>query len=121
MMVGVASDLFAMVYVAKEHKVYVLNSSGTAPSGATLEHLNELGYRWDAHDWGPFSGMPIFGILSVTVPGTVWGWDALEKHFEEMVHTWTAASSGADLPKYRTGAHLWKRQRATACRCYQEP
>ena len=46
-MVGVASDLFAVIYVAKEHKVYVLNSSGMAPSGATLERLNKLGYRSD--------------------------------------------------------------------------
>src|SRR5712672_3068006 len=51
MMVGVASDLFAVIYIAKEHKVYVLNSSGTAPTGATLEHLNELGYRWDPKNW----------------------------------------------------------------------
>src|ERR1700723_2676785 len=47
MMVGVASDLFAVIYVAKEGKVYVLNASGTAPTGATLEHLNGLVYRWD--------------------------------------------------------------------------
>src|ERR1700731_4805019 len=32
--VGVASDLFAILYIAKEHKLYVLNSSGMAPTGA---------------------------------------------------------------------------------------
>src|SRR5471032_749144 len=36
MMVGVAGDLFAVIYIAKEHKIYVLNASGTAPTGATL-------------------------------------------------------------------------------------
>jgi gamma-glutamyltranspeptidase/glutathione hydrolase len=81
MMVGVASDLFAVIYIAKEHKVYVLNSSGTAPTGATLEHLNELGYHWDPKNWGPTSGMPISGILPVTVPGTVWGWQAALQRF----------------------------------------
>jgi gamma-glutamyltranspeptidase/glutathione hydrolase len=84
MMVGVASDLFALVYVAKDHKVYVLNASGTAPSGATVERFNKLGYRWDPHNWGPTSGMPINGILPVTVPGTVWGWDAVERRFGKL-------------------------------------
>src|SRR6202451_3128608 len=30
MMVGVGGDIFALVYVAKENKIYVLNASGTA-------------------------------------------------------------------------------------------
>ncbi len=81
MMVGVASDLFAVIYIAKDHKVYVLNASGTAPSGATLAHLNELGYHWNPKDWGPASGMPRAGILPVTVPGTVWGWQAALQRF----------------------------------------
>jgi hypothetical protein len=77
-------DLFALVYVAKDHKVYVLNASGTAPTGATVGRLNELGYRWDPHNWGPGSGMPINGILPVTVPGTVWGWEAVERRFGKL-------------------------------------
>ena len=81
MMVGIASDLFAVFYIAKDHKVYVLNASGTAPSGATLEHLNELGYHWDPRNWGPTSGMPQGGILAVTVPGAVWGWQAALQRF----------------------------------------
>lgn len=81
MMVGVASDLFAVIYVAKDRKVYVLNASGTAPTGATLEHLNELGYHFDPKNWGPTSGMPPGGILPVTVPGAVWGWQAVLERF----------------------------------------
>jgi gamma-glutamyltranspeptidase / glutathione hydrolase len=81
MMVGVASDLFTVVYIAKAHRAYVLNASGTAPSGATLEHLNELGYRWDPKNWAPSSGMPPGGILPVTVPGAVWGWQAVLQRF----------------------------------------
>ena len=84
MMVGVASDLFAVIYIAKERKVYVLNASGTAPTGATLERLNELGYQWDPKDWGPRSGMPSTGILPVTVPGTVWGWQAVLERFGKL-------------------------------------
>jgi len=72
---GMAGDLFAIIYVAKEKKLHVLNASGMAPSGATLAHYNELGYRADPRNWGPGSGMPTHGILTVTVPGSVWGWD----------------------------------------------
>jgi gamma-glutamyltranspeptidase/glutathione hydrolase len=81
MMVGVGGDMFAIVYMAKPHKLYVLNASGTAPSGATLKHFNALGYRADPANWGPGSGMPLHGILTVTVPGTVWGWEAVLKRF----------------------------------------
>ena len=36
MNVGMGGDLFAIIYVAKDHKLHVLNASGMAPSGATL-------------------------------------------------------------------------------------
>ncbi len=79
--VGIASDLFAVIYIAREHKLYMLNSSGMAPSGATLARFNKLGYRWNPKNYGPMSGMPIWGILPVTVPGTVWGWQEVLKRF----------------------------------------
>src|SRR5262245_57738267 len=78
---GVGGDLFAIIYVAKEKKLYTLNASGMAPSGATLERFNALGYHADPERWGPGSGMPRYGILTVTVPGTVWGWDELLRRF----------------------------------------
>jgi gamma-glutamyltranspeptidase/glutathione hydrolase len=81
MMVGIGGDLFAIVYIAREHKVYVLNASGTAPSGATVPRFNKLGYAWNPKNWGPGSGMPTGGILPVTVPGAVWGWQAVLKRF----------------------------------------
>jgi gamma-glutamyltranspeptidase/glutathione hydrolase len=81
MMVGVGADLFAVVYIAKEQKIYVLNATGTAPTGATIGHFNELGYHWDPKNWGPTSGMPGYGILTVTVPGTVWGWQEVLRRF----------------------------------------
>jgi len=84
MMEGLGGDLFAVIYVAKEHKVYVLNASGTAPTGATLERLNELGYHWDSKNWGPGSGMPEHGILPVTVPGAAWGWQQVLSRFGTM-------------------------------------
>jgi gamma-glutamyltranspeptidase/glutathione hydrolase len=81
MSVGVASDVFAVIYIAKEHKTYVLNASGMAPTGATLERLNQLGYHWNPENWGPSSGMPQSGILAVTVPGAVWGWQGVLQRF----------------------------------------
>ncbi|MEP6885184.1 MAG: gamma-glutamyltransferase family protein [Gammaproteobacteria bacterium] len=84
MMVGMGGDLFAVIYIAKEKKIYVLNSSGMAPSGATLARFNSLGYRWNPKNWGPGSGMPENGILPVTVPGAVWGWSATLKRFGKL-------------------------------------
>jgi len=84
MNVGPGGDLFAIVYVAKENKLYALNASGKAPSGQTLARMNSLGYNWDPENWGPGSGMPINGILSVTVPGSVWGWDEVSRRFGTM-------------------------------------
>ena len=84
MMEGLGGDLFAVIYVAKERKVYVLNASGTAPTGATVERLNELGYHWDPKNWGPMSGMPVYGILPVTVPGAAWGWQEVLKRFGKL-------------------------------------
>ena len=84
MMVGMGGDLFAVIYIAKERKIYVLNASGTAPTGATLERLNSLGYQWDPQNWGPGSGMPHYGILPVTVPGALWGWQAVLKRFGKL-------------------------------------
>lgn len=84
MMTGMAGDLFAIIYVAKENKLYTLNSSGKAPSGQTLARMSSLGYAWNPANWGPGSGMPPRGILTVTVPGSVWGWDEVLRRFGTM-------------------------------------
>jgi gamma-glutamyltranspeptidase/glutathione hydrolase len=71
MMDGIGGDLFAIVYDAGTNKVYGLNASGWAPKGLTSEFLHSKGLQW----------MPSSGIHSVTVPGTVAGWDALLSRF----------------------------------------
>ncbi len=71
---GVGGDLFAIVYEAKTGKLYGLNSSGWAPAGLTPEFLRSKG----------ISEMPQKGIHSVTVPGTVDGWDKLLTKFGRM-------------------------------------
>jgi gamma-glutamyltranspeptidase / glutathione hydrolase len=84
MNVGFGGDLFALVYVAKEHRVVALNASGIAPSGATLARMQALGYAYDSQHWGPGSGMPSGGVLDVTVPGAAWGWDELLRRYGTM-------------------------------------
>jgi gamma-glutamyltranspeptidase/glutathione hydrolase len=69
---GIGGDMFAIVYVAKEHKLIGINASGWAATGVTPELLESKGF--DAH-----TGMPGFGILTVDVPGAVDGWDQLLK------------------------------------------
>ena len=71
MMDGIGGDLFAIYWEAKTGKLYGLNSSGWAPKGLTIEHLKAKGA----------TAMPARGIDSVTVPGTVAGWNALHKRF----------------------------------------
>jgi len=84
MMVGLGGDLFAVIYIAKERKIYVLNASGMAPAGATVARYQQLGYSWNPKNWGPGSGMPQHGILTVTVPGVVWGWQSALKRFGKL-------------------------------------
>jgi gamma-glutamyltranspeptidase/glutathione hydrolase len=62
--VGIAGDLFVIIYIAKENKLYQLNASGIAPSGLSLARMNSLGYKWNPANYGPGSGMPSGGILT---------------------------------------------------------
>lgn len=112
MNVGVAGDLFAIIYTAKDHKLHVLNASGMAASGQTVAFMNSKGYRADPANWGPQSGMPLRGILTVTVPGAAWGWqEVLDKYgtmtFKQVLEpAATYASEGVALPE--RSAHDWQ-------------
>jgi gamma-glutamyltranspeptidase/glutathione hydrolase len=112
MNVGPGGDLFLIVYSAKDHKLYALNASGKAPSGATPEHFAALGYHADPRNWGMGSGMPTFGILPVTVPGAAWGWDAVLKRFGTMslAQVLAPAIGYADegFPVSQRIAHDWR-------------
>jgi gamma-glutamyltranspeptidase/glutathione hydrolase len=69
---GIGGDLFALVYIAKEDKLYGLNASGWSPRGMTLEFLRGKGVTGQ---------LPARGVYTVTVPGVVAGWDALRERF----------------------------------------
>jgi gamma-glutamyltranspeptidase/glutathione hydrolase len=68
---GIGGDLFALVYVAKDKKLYALNSAGWAPSGWTPAFFEKLGQK----------RVPNSGVNAATVPGAVSGYDALLKRF----------------------------------------
>ncbi|MGH9562669.1 MAG: gamma-glutamyltransferase [Terracidiphilus sp.] len=126
MMVGVGGDVFAVIYSAKDKKTYVLNASGTASSGATLSHFNSLGYHWNPQNWGPSSGMPLHGILPVTVPGAVWGWQAALKRFGTMsfkeVLQPAAEYAERGFPVSERIAHEWRLPNALPLeKCCTEP
>jgi gamma-glutamyltranspeptidase/glutathione hydrolase len=71
---GVGGDLFAIVWDAKTQKLYGLNASGRAGSGATLEDLRQRG----------LTKMPELGGVPVTVPGCVDGWFELHRRFGKL-------------------------------------
>ena len=80
MWTGLSGDMFAIIYTAKDHQLHVINASGIAASGQTLKFMNDHGYKWDPKNINPGSGMPK-GVLSVTVPGAIWGWqEVLDKY-----------------------------------------
>ncbi len=66
-MTGIGGDMFAIVWLAKEQKLVALNAAGRAGSLMTREALAARGFK---------SGLQQ-GVLSVTVPGALAGWDML--------------------------------------------
>ena len=64
---GVGGDMFALIRHDHEKKVHALNGSGRAPAAANIGELRSAGhYR-----------MPQEGPYSVSVPGTVHGWETI--------------------------------------------
>src|SRR5215212_11723159 len=75
---GIGGDLFAIVYSAKENKLYGLNGSGRSPLGLTYEQMKaEL-------DKSDRKTIPPRGMLPISVPGTVDAWSELHKKFGKL-------------------------------------
>jgi gamma-glutamyltranspeptidase/glutathione hydrolase len=75
---GIGGDLFAIVYSAKEHRLYGLNGSGRSPRGLSYgqvkSQLEKLHREY----------LPPTGMLSISVPGCVDAWDELHKKFGKL-------------------------------------
>src|SRR5438477_10649321 len=75
---GVGGDLFAIVYSAKDNKLYGLNGSGRSPSGLSYDQMKaELAQlKRDT--------IPPVGLLPISVPGTVDAWAELHRKFGKL-------------------------------------
>jgi gamma-glutamyltranspeptidase/glutathione hydrolase len=75
---GIGGDLFAIVYSAKENKLYGINGSGRSPLGLNYDEmkaeLDKLGRKT----------IPPRGMLPISVPGCVDAWSELHKKFGKL-------------------------------------
>src|SRR6478609_5307849 len=71
MMTGMGGDMFATVWVAKEHRLVAINASGRAGALMTREALLARGRKQ----------MPARGVETVTVPGALAGWAELLRKY----------------------------------------
>ena len=75
---GIGGDLFAIVWSAKEQKLFGLNASGRSPMGLSYDglkaELDKLGV----------TTIPPRGVLPISVPGAVDGWYELHGKFGKM-------------------------------------
>ncbi|MBK8701968.1 MAG: gamma-glutamyltransferase [Saprospiraceae bacterium] len=71
---GIGGDLFAIVWSAKDQKLYGLNASGRSPKSLSLDWFKKNGY----------TSIPPTGPLPVSVPGAVDGWFELHAKFGKL-------------------------------------
>src|SRR5438477_8201635 len=75
---GIGGDLFAIVYNAKENKLYGLNGSGRSPLGLSYEQMKTELAKLNRKT------IPPRGMLPISVPGTVDAWGELHKKFGKL-------------------------------------
>src|SRR3954465_460155 len=75
---GVGGDLFAIVYSAKENKLYGINGSGRSPLGLTFEQMKSELAKLHRDT------IPPTGMLPISVPGCVDAWSELHNKFGKL-------------------------------------
>src|SRR5437879_13643546 len=72
---GIGGDLFAIIYSAKENKLYGINGSGRSPLGLSYDQMKAELTKLDRQ------AIPPLGMMPISVPGCVAGWAALQHKF----------------------------------------
>src|ERR1043166_889565 len=75
---GIGGDLFAIVYNAKENKLYGINGSGRSPLGLSYDAMKSELAKLHTET------IPPRGMLPISVPGTVDAWAELHKKFGKL-------------------------------------
>jgi gamma-glutamyltranspeptidase/glutathione hydrolase len=75
---GIGGDLFAIVYSAKENKLYGINGSGRSPAGLSYDAMKSELAKLHSET------IPPRGMLPISVPGCVDAWAELHKKFGKL-------------------------------------
>src|SRR5256884_2739696 len=75
---GIGGDLFAIVYSAKENKLYGINGSGRSPLGLSYDAMKSELAKLHRET------IPPLGMLPISVPGCVDAWAELHKRFGKL-------------------------------------
>ena len=68
---GIGGDLFAIIWIENDKKLYGLNASGRSPKNLKLDYFKK----------NNFTKIPAYGPLPVSVPGCVDGWFEMHEKF----------------------------------------
>jgi gamma-glutamyltranspeptidase/glutathione hydrolase len=103
---GIGGDLFAIVYSAKENKLYGLNGSGRSPLGLSYDQMKAELEKLKRKT------IPPRGMLPISVPGTVDAWAELHKRFGKLKLSEDLAPAAAyadeGFPVTELIAHYWR-------------
>jgi len=75
---GIGGDLFAIVYSAKENKLYGINGSGRSPLGLSYDAMKSELAKLHSET------IPPRGMLPISVPGCVDAWAEVHKKFGKL-------------------------------------
>src|ERR1700736_1998645 len=75
---GIGGDLFAIVYQAKENKLYGINGSGRSPLGLSYDQMKAELTKLHREM------IPPTGMLPISVPGAVDAWAQLHQRFGKL-------------------------------------
>ena len=107
---GIGGDLFAIVWINSEQKLYGLNASGRSPKGLSLEKIREV--------VGESNRIPALGPVPVSVPGCVDGWFELHGKFGKLPMDQVLAPAiqycREGFPVSELIAYYWNRSRILA-------